>query len=101
MFQVLCHGRAPISSTPPCPALLSLLPPPGPWLTEFTDLREQLNRSHEWDTEKLRGLVMDMLGRIEATGRSEWGWRAAGWAVCWRLFIRRFEIGWCEERLKQ
>lgn len=44
----------------------------GPWLSEFTDLRDQLNRSHEWDTERLRGLVMDMLERIEATGRSEW-----------------------------
>ena len=32
--------------------------PPGPWLTEFTDLRDQLNRSHEWDTERLRGLVL-------------------------------------------
>lgn len=42
----------------------------GPWLTEFTDLRDQLNRSHEWDTERLRGLVMDMLERIEATGRT-------------------------------
>lgn len=44
--------------------------PPGPWLTEFTDLRESLNRSHEWGTEDLRALTLDLMGRIEATGRT-------------------------------
>lgn len=43
----------------------------GPWLTEFTDLREQLNKSHDgWDGEKLRALTLEVLGRIEATGRT-------------------------------
>lgn len=72
-----CDTTAYSSSHPlhcPTSSLFTLpLPPlPGPWLTEFTDLRDQLNRSHEWDTERLRALVMDMLERIEATGRSEW-----------------------------
>lgn len=68
LFHSPAHP-APLSPPPPPP---SPSPPPGPWLSEFTDLRDQLNRSHEWDTERLRGLVMDMLERIEATGRSEW-----------------------------
>lgn len=42
----------------------------GPWLTEFTDLREQLNHAQDWDMEQLRGLVFEVLARIEATGRT-------------------------------
>lgn len=42
----------------------------GPWLTEFTDLREDLNRSYNWSTDQLRALVHDAIGRIEATGRT-------------------------------
>ena len=42
----------------------------GPWLTEFTDLREALNRSHDWGVEQLRGLAMEVLARIEVTGRT-------------------------------
>ncbi|KAI3428361.1 hypothetical protein D9Q98_006741 [Chlorella vulgaris] len=43
----------------------------GPWLTEFTDLRDQLNHSHDWDTEQLRAVVFELLGRIEACGRTQ------------------------------
>ncbi|KAI3428357.1 hypothetical protein D9Q98_006737 [Chlorella vulgaris] len=42
-----------------------------PWLTEFTDLRDQLNHSHDWDTEQLRAVVFELLGRIEACGRTQ------------------------------
>ncbi|PSC69788.1 TRNA-dihydrouridine(16 17) synthase [NAD(P)(+)] [Micractinium conductrix] len=41
----------------------------GAWLTEFTDMREQLNRGQDWDTERLRDFALEALARIEATGR--------------------------------
>jgi hypothetical protein len=84
-FQLLggCSGRG--GSLQRQPRLFACLPdlcsqalshhhsfPPraGPWLTEFTDLREQLNRSHEWGTDQLRALAHDAIARIEATGRT-------------------------------
>ncbi|KAL4427937.1 hypothetical protein ABPG75_002026 [Micractinium tetrahymenae] len=43
----------------------------GAWLTEFTDIRERLNKSHDgWDGEKLRQLTLEVLERIEASGRT-------------------------------
>lgn len=50
---------------------LLITPSSGPWLTEFTDLRDQLNHSHDWDTEQLRAVVFELLGRIEACGRTQ------------------------------
>jgi hypothetical protein len=64
----------PDSPPPPHPVLCYCLSAPsaaGPWLTEFTDLRDQINLGGaEWDTERLRQLIMEMLGRIEACGRT-------------------------------
>lgn len=71
---MLWSSRAPAllppCSTHPCLPVNDCRWPAGPWLTEFTDLREQLNRSHDWDTERLRDLAYEAIGRIEASGRT-------------------------------
>ncbi|GAB4817444.1 hypothetical protein N2152v2_004490 [Parachlorella kessleri] len=42
----------------------------GPWLTEFTDLREALREGHEMGLEALRQLTYEVHDRIVATGRT-------------------------------
>lgn len=65
--RLSCQPRRPLMHLPPTP---SLVLPPGAWLTEFTDIREQLNRSFDWGTDQLREMTLEVLGRIEATGRT-------------------------------
>ena len=65
--QLRCGAHPP---TRPVPRPVRACAPAGPWLTEFTDLREQLNHAQDWDMEQLRGLVFEVLARIEATGRT-------------------------------
>ena len=60
--------------------MLSRGVPAGPWLTEFTDLREILNKGHdeegqaakghEMSLEALRQLTYEVHDRIMATGRT-------------------------------
>lgn len=43
----------------------------GPWLTEFIDLREELNRGNNVkDVPTLRSFTQELIERIDATGRS-------------------------------
>ena len=43
--------------------------PPGPWLSEHVDLREQLNRGPDMGMDALRALTLEIITRVEACGR--------------------------------